>query len=180
MINWFVAGHEIPEQHWYFKEEEGGRILGNLCHWSDLTLALVGLENAFPCKVTPASPHDSKSDFCIGVQFSDNSVAGITFSAKGHTFEGVREVMQAHRGDALVSINDFGESTVEIVEKRDRFRSWHRDHGHGNNIVCSYDSVLMDDKSHAVDDRYMAATAKLFLGIKEAIDTQSTVVIDLE
>ena len=53
MINWFVAGHEIPDDHWYFKESEGGRILGNLCHWTDLTLQLVGLNNAFPVKLYP-------------------------------------------------------------------------------------------------------------------------------
>src|SRR5262249_20775554 len=28
MINWFIAGHEIPAGHWYFKDEEGGRVLG--------------------------------------------------------------------------------------------------------------------------------------------------------
>ena len=27
MINWFVAGHEINPDHWYFHDKEGGRIL---------------------------------------------------------------------------------------------------------------------------------------------------------
>ena len=27
MINWFIVGHEIPDDHWYFLESEGGRIL---------------------------------------------------------------------------------------------------------------------------------------------------------
>ena len=52
MVNWFIAGHKIPDDHWYYSDAEGGRILGNLCHWTDLTLHMVGFENAFPCEIT--------------------------------------------------------------------------------------------------------------------------------
>ena len=41
MINWFIAGHAIDEDHWYYKDEEGGRILGNLCHWTILLFSLL-------------------------------------------------------------------------------------------------------------------------------------------
>ncbi len=56
MINWFIAGHEIPDGHWYYDEKEGGRVLGNLSHWSDLTLHLAGIQTAFPCTVFSATP----------------------------------------------------------------------------------------------------------------------------
>ena len=131
MINWFIAGHEIPADHWYFREEEGGRVLGNLCHWTDLTLQLVGVDNAFPCEVIPASHMGTKSDYCVGLKFADGSVASITFSAKGHTFEGVREVLQAHRGNTLVRLIDFKESVIEVVDKRQHLKTFHRNHGHG-------------------------------------------------
>src|SRR5262249_60354310 len=26
MFNWFIAGHELPAGHWYFKAEDGGRV----------------------------------------------------------------------------------------------------------------------------------------------------------
>ena len=77
-----------------FDESEGGRVLGNLCHWTDLTLQLVGLESAFPCQIVPSAPPGSKFDFIVSLIFADRSCATITFSAKGHTFEGVREVLR--------------------------------------------------------------------------------------
>lgn len=180
MINWFIAGHQIPDDHWYFKEEEGGRVLGNLCHWTDLTLQMVGVKNAFPCEVIPVLHKGSKSDFCVGLKFADLSVAGITFSAKGHTFEGVREVLQAHRGDALVKLRDFEESVIEIVEKRKRFKTFYREHGHGANIVASLDGVSQHQSSAAVDPLYLQATSKLFLGIRKAFDELKPIVIELE
>ena len=110
---WFIAGHAIEEGHWYFDDAEGGRILGNLCHWSDLTLEIVGLDKAFPCRIVPCSPQGAKSDFVTSIEFADGSMAALTFSAKGHTFEGVREILNLHRGDLLAEIKDF--KSVSIV-----------------------------------------------------------------
>ena len=177
MVNWFIAGHEIPENHWYFREEEGGRVLGNLCHWTDLTLQLIGLAKAFPIKVFPVCNVESHSDYCIGLLFADGSVAGITFSAKGHTFEGVREVLQAHRGNTLIRMHDFKETTIDTIEKRKRVRSRHRDHGHKENILNSYDSVRGVRTFGGTDSLYIESTAKLFLGIRDSIDKQTPITI---
>ena len=123
MINWFIAGHEIPNDHWYFEEKEGGRVLGNLCHWTDLTLQLVNIKDAFPCTIFPATPINSKSDFVVSIIFADKSCASITFSAKGHTFEGVREILNIHKGNLLANITDFQTLSIEIVEKKIRKKS---------------------------------------------------------
>lgn len=176
MINWFVAGHEIPDGHWYFDEREGGRVLGNLCHWTDLSLNLVGLENAFPCEIVPASPPGAKSDFVVSMIFADGSCASITFSAKGHTFEGVREVLNVHKGNILGNITDFGVLTMDVVEKKLRVRQRHRDHGHEANIVHSLD-VAADATLSGESIGYVAATAELFLGVRRALESGQRVTI---
>ena len=174
MINWFVAGHEIPDDHWYFDEKEGGRVLGNLCHWTDLTLKLVGMGNAFPCTIVPATPAGAKSDYVVSVMFADRSCASITFSAKGHTFEGVREVLNIHRGDLLANLTDFESLTAEVVEERHNKNLLHRDHGHGVNIINSLNSTTGEDRA------YVIATAKLFLAIRKAIDIGQPVSLTAE
>ncbi|WP_416832711.1 MAG: Gfo/Idh/MocA family protein [Erythrobacter sp.] len=168
MVNWFIAGHEIADGHWYFDEAEGGRILGNLCHWSDLTLEIVGLDNAFPCRIVPCSPAGSKSDFVTSIEFADGSMATLSFSAKGHTFEGVREILNLHRGDLLAEIKDF--KSISVVRGADRktYTSHRRDHGHKANIVNSYNGTRRGETSNAADLRYVVATAQLFLKIREA------------
>jgi predicted dehydrogenase len=168
MINWFIAGHEIADDHWYFDEKEGGRVLGNLCHWTDLTLHLVGLENAFPCTIVPASQPGSKSDFVVSAQFADRSCASITFSAKGHTFEGVREVLNLHRGNLLANLTDFESLTLDVVDRKVHRRLRHRDHGHRANVVHSLEGARA---GRGEDPAYVAATAHFFLAIRRAIDS---------
>lgn len=169
MINWFIAGHEIADDHWYFNEEEGGRILGNLCHWSDLTLELVGCENAFPCIIKNSAPQNSKSDFVISIEFNDKSCAAITFSAKGHTFEGVREILNIHKGNLLGIIRDFHSLELDIIERKVKRKLMFRDHGHQNNVNYTYNGSMFDD-NQGVTLQSLVATSLLALKIKESVD----------
>lgn len=179
MINWFVAGHEIADGHWYFDEKEGGRVLGNLCHWTDLTIHLVTLEKSFPCRIISATPAGAKSDFVVSVIFADESCATITFSAKGHTFEGVREILNLHKGNVLATLSDFETLTVDIVESKKRVSLLHRDHGHEANLVHSLRGVSENGPA-GEDISYVAATAKFFLAIRQAIDTGKQVELSWE
>lgn len=178
MINWFIAGHEIADGHWYYDQKEGGRVLGNLCHWTDLTLQLVTVNRAFPCSIIPATPAGAKSDFVIAINFADESCAAITFSAKGHAFEGVREILNLHRGNLLANLSDFHVLTMDIAEKKRRTRLRHRDHGHEANIVDSYYGSVANTSGESA--MYVSATAKLFLAVKDAIDTGKTRVLTRE
>jgi predicted dehydrogenase len=174
MVNWFIAGHGISDDHWYFDKQEGGRVLGNLCHWSDLTIHLVGLDNCFPCSISPAVAVDSKSDFSVSISFADGSQAGLTFSAKGHTFEGVREYLNVHKGNLLANLRDFGSLELVTINKTDTVSKIHRDHGHKENILHSYISSL-DNNAKGEDPEYVYATGLLILKIKEAIETGKVV-----
>ncbi|MRX27151.1 Gfo/Idh/MocA family protein [Kangiella sp. HZ709] len=173
MMNWFIAGHEIDDNHWYFSEAEGGRVMGNLCHWSDLCIHLVGLENAFPCTISPAIANEAKSNFAISITFADGSQAALTFSAKGHTFEGVREYLNVHKGDLLASLRDFENLSLDIVDKKQYRKLFHRDHGHSANITHSYNAHKNDTSGESLE--YIRGTGLLVLKIKEALDTNSIV-----
>ena len=175
MINWFIAGHAIEPGHWYFDAKEGGRVLGNLCHWTDLTLQLVGQDAAFPCTIMSSTPVDSASDFVVSVIFADQSCAAITFSAKGHTFEGVREVLNLHKGNLLANLTDFQKLSIDIGSRRHRRTLRYREHGHEANIHRSFfglQPVIAGESQN-----YLKATAVFFLMIKKAIDTGERVTI---
>lgn len=169
MINWFVAGHAIPDGHWYFAEEEGGRVLGNLCHWTDLSMHLIGEQAGFPVRVMPGTRQPSHSDFVITFDFADGSVVTISFSAKGETFEGVREYLNVHRGNALITMHDFHESTLDRGRHHERFRTHIRKHGHRDNIVNS----LLNEHAPTIDT--IVNSARLFLAARVAAEQFKTV-----
>jgi len=176
MINWFVMGHDLPEDHWYHSPEEGGRILGNLCHWTDLTLHLVSMRRAFPCTIIPASPPDA-TDFLLSVIFADGSCASLTFFAsKEHTFEGVREFLNIHKGKLLGSLTDFQRLNIEILDKKFASKPLFRDHGHKANIVNSFRNACKGGAGE--DPGYVLNTARFFLAVREAIDEGKPVVLD--
>jgi predicted dehydrogenase len=164
MINWFVAGHAIPDGHWYFAEPEGGRVLGNLCHWTDLSMELVGHDRAFPMRVQSGTLHKSKSDFVVSFDFADGSVAAITFSAKGETFEGVREYLNVHRGDSLIGMKDFHTSTLNRGPRIEEFRTTFRNHGHRATIRNSLNGGPAAPRDRVVD------SARLFLAARRAVE----------
>jgi predicted dehydrogenase len=169
MINWFVAGHEIEADHWYFAAEEGGRILGNLCHWIDFTLRLIPEENRFPVKIIPTRSEKSDCDISVSYVFGDGSIGTITFSAKGHTFEGVRETLNAHKGNVLANLTDFKNLRIDLVDKIIKKRLWNRDHGHEYTVVNSYRMLKENRLKEPVN--YIWDSGYLTLKTKEALDT---------
>lgn len=179
MFNWFIAGHEISPDHWYFKDEEGGRVLGNLCHWTDFVLQLVAPKDRYPLTITPTRGEKSDCDIAVTYIFGDGSIAAITFSAKGHTFEGVRERFAAHRGNVLISMDDFKDLTVEVIDKKHKISPFFRDHGHERNIIRSYEMVRpsQDNVSDSCSLEYVWETGNLFLKTRESLESNKQIVI---
>ncbi len=175
MLNWFVAGHEIDPDHWYFHEQEGGRILGNLCHWTDFIFQMVPEENRYPIEINPTRAERSDCDIAVSYVFGDGSIAIITFSAKGHTFEGVRESFSAHRGNALMAMSDFKTLTVEIIDKKIKCSPFYRDHGHSGAIEFSYNAA--QGKHPGCSTKYVWETGELFLKTKEALEKHQKIVV---
>lgn len=179
VFNWFIAGHEIPPDHWYFKEEEGGRVLGNLCHWIDFVYQMVPDELRFPVEIVPTPGDNTGSGLAVTYRFADNTVAAITFSAKGHTFEGVRERFAAHRGNVLIAMDDFKHLTADVAEKKHVKRLPYRDHGHEAAIRRSYQMVRSPKGlSIGCTIQYVWETGMLFLKTKNALDRNETVVVE--
>ncbi len=178
MYNWFVAGHAIEPDHWYFQEEEGGRVLGNLCHWTDFVYQMVPPDARYPLRIQPTRAQQSDCDIAVTYVFGDGSIAAITFSAKGHTFEGVRECFNAHRGDVLISMSDFKRLIIENVAKKEHNWALFRNHGHGDAIERSYlMAPASGGKDAGCDLRYVWETAELFLATREALVRNEPLVV---
>lgn len=175
MINWFIAGHAIDPEHWYFNEAEGGRILGNLCHWTDFTYQMITSESRYPIRIVPSRSKKADCDISVTYIFGDGSIATITFSAKGHTFEGVREKLNAHKGNVLISMDDYEKLTIDVIDKKKVFRNAFRDHGHELNVKHSYEMISKNADGESI--KYIYETADLFLKTKESLESQKEIIV---
>lgn len=176
MMSWFIAGHAIDPDHWYFHEREGGRVLGNLCHWTDFVYQMVAPEDRFPIVITPTRSQRSDCDIAVTYLFGDGTIAAITFSAKGHTFEGVRERFAAHRGNTLIALDDFHSLQVEVNEVKKVRKPAFRDHGHERRIKSSYEMVRPGSAGEPVD--YVWETGLLFLKTKQALEERRELTVE--
>ncbi len=177
MQSWFVAGHEIAPDHWYFSPEEGGRVLGNLCHWTDLTFQMMPPERRFPIRINPTRSAKSDCDIAVSFTFGDGSIGVITFSAKGHAFEGVKERYAAHRGNALIAMDDFQYLVTDVVEQKTRLSLGSRDHGHEESIRHSY-GLSRQKGSPGLAPADIWDTGNLFLATRAALEANETVTIE--
>ena len=178
MANWFVVGHQIDPDHWYFHPGEGGRVLGNLCHWTDFSLHMIPAAERYPVRIIPGRADRSDSDVAVSLVFGGGSIAAITFSEKGHPFEGVRERLHVHKGDLLVSLTDFQELVVEDMARKRRYRPLFRGHGHKDAILASYRMSRRGGGAPGTGLDYVRQTAELFLATREALETNREVVLD--
>jgi predicted dehydrogenase len=170
MINWFVVGHYLEPDHWYLRRGEGGRVLGNLCHWTDFTLRLVK-KDIYPITIVPARPDKSDRDMAVNLIFSDGTIAGITFSSQGHSFEGVRESLRIQKGNLLIAMDDFKSLEFELMASKTRVVNYYHDHGHKNNIINAYKNVHQNEPyNRDLEISHIENTAWLFLNVKEALD----------
>lgn len=154
-------------------------MLGNLCHWTDFILRLMPVEGCYPIRISPTPAGNSDSDIVVTYTFADGTIAIITFSAKGHAFEGIRERFSAHKGNCLVFMDDFRWLTIDIGPQKKRYFNWYRDQGHARNILGAFKSVrnaLPYDRAAQIS--YVWNTGWLFLKTKEALESRREITID--
>ena len=153
-------------------------MLGNLCHWTDFTLGLVPRKNRYPITITTSRSASSDCDIAVTYVFGEGTVAAITFSSKGHTFEGVKERFAAQRGNVLISMDNFQLLTIEEVDKKQVTRLRTRNHGHERSLINSYELACGGGDFAACTVDYIWETADLFLATKESLDENRVVTVN--
>jgi predicted dehydrogenase len=124
----------IEPHHWYLWPNQGTRVAGNLCHWIDLAVFLMG-PNAQPVGVTAsrqvvpeALGNDAERSFSI--EFGDGSVVVLIATGRGDQVRGVQELIEARRGPLTVRLDDLWRMVVARGGRASSRRTLWRDKGH--------------------------------------------------
>ena len=175
--NWSVIGHRLEPGHWYLRPGEGGRVLGNLCHWTDFSLLMVPEARRYPIRLIPGRSAASDCDMALTMVFGDDSLVAITF-AECETFEGVRENLHVSKGETLISLADFEQVVIERGPRKTRVRTLFRDHGHRETVLASYRMSRAGGRAEGESLGYLRETAELFLSVREAMDADQQIVVE--
>lgn len=178
MLAWSIVGHRIPDDHWYYSAQAGGRVLGNLVHWTDVTLRLLASQKPFPVEISPMVPADPRANFVLSMKFSDDSLACITFSAKEEPFDGVREQLFVHKGNLVLRMTDFQRTEYDVDDRRKRFRTWFRQQGHRENIANSLASLWGRSAPAGVEETWDSGV--LLLAAKHAVERGIRICVDAD
>ncbi len=113
VIDYRVNAGPIPEGHWYRDPREGGRLLGEVCHFIDTCSAIV---EADPTDAFCIGPNSDRSDsYALLLGYADGSTATISYAADGHHSTAKERVEVLGRGHTVL-IDDYRSLTIDGAE----------------------------------------------------------------
>ena len=112
MLHYRVNAGFIPATHWTQQPEEGGRLVGEGCHFIDLLLHLAGQR---PVRVTARALPDggryARDNFVVTLEFANGAIGTLTYVANGAKTAG-KELFEAYGGGMAVRLDDYRRLTI--------------------------------------------------------------------
>lgn len=166
---------EINPDHWYLWANQGTRVAGNLCHWIDLTVHLLGSGprprsvSVSPQVVRGRAGLDAERAFSIS--FDDGSTATLVATGRGDDVRGVQEQVEARRGPLTVQLDDLWRFRSTREGRVRRGRTLWRDKGHQRMYREMLDRFARGEPStYSLDE--LAAVCATQLAATEAVRSE--------
>jgi predicted dehydrogenase/threonine dehydrogenase-like Zn-dependent dehydrogenase len=166
------AGY-IPRDHWVQKTGEGGRIVGELCHFLDWARCVVGSRIvSVSANALPDGTRYNHDNVIATFAFQDGSIANLSYLANGDRSV-AKEEFEVFCEGKVARISDF--STLELASngkcKRTKAR---RDKGHEREIAATLEAIRSGGNSPIPFDELMEVS-EATLAIEEAIGSGTVV-----
>jgi predicted dehydrogenase len=111
LVVYRVAAGPVPENHWYHDRRQGGRLLGEVCHFVDTAQALVGAPIEDVTALAGGGPRGPQDDAVVALRFADGSLATIGYGSAAPSAG--KEWIEVHAGEHRIVIDDFRSVTAD-------------------------------------------------------------------
>jgi len=111
LVVYRVAAGPVPDGHWYRDRRQGGRMLGEVCHFVDTAQALVGAPIEEVTALPGGGPGGAADDAVVALRFADGSLASIGYGSA--TPSAGKEWIEINAGAHRVVIDDFRSVTAD-------------------------------------------------------------------
>ena len=106
-----VAAGPVPDGHWYADRRQGGRLLGEVCHFVDTAQALIGAAIEQTTAILCDGPGAAGNDAIVSLRFADGSLATICYGSAIPTAG--KEWIEVMAGSRRLVIDDFRSAKLD-------------------------------------------------------------------
>lgn len=162
VLTYRVNAGTLPASHWYKDRRQGGRLIGEACHFIDTCNAVVDQPIVRVEAVGSGSAEVALvEDFAISISYADGTVASITYATGGHPSTAKERLEIFGRGHTIV-IDDY--RSIEIDGRITKHR---QDKGHVQQLVRF--RKALDDSMPSADTERSLVTSSIALQAVEAL-----------
>jgi predicted dehydrogenase/threonine dehydrogenase-like Zn-dependent dehydrogenase len=173
------AGH-LPKDHWINdREQGGGRVLGEVCHFVDLLMFLAGSPIVeVEGRAIGGSARYSGDNVLVSLRFANASVGSITYVANGDRSYS-KERIEVFGGGSAAVLDDFRK--LELV-RGGRSQKTHsrlrQDKGHRAEWEVFAKSIIDSNAPPAIGFEDLVCTTLATLGIEKSLATGERAEVD--
>jgi predicted dehydrogenase/threonine dehydrogenase-like Zn-dependent dehydrogenase len=118
VITYRVNAGRLPPQHWYLDRRQGGRLIGEACHFIDTCGFLVGHPVASVyCVGSARGEALLDQDFIVTLRYTDGSVATISYASGGNPTTSKERIEVLGRGHSAL-VDDFHRTLLDGKAQR--------------------------------------------------------------
>jgi predicted dehydrogenase len=163
----------IPRSSWVQDPENGGRIVGELCHFVDWARAVVGCSmQTLTAAALPDAGRYSSDNVTVTIGFEDGSVANLVYVANGDRAVS-KEYFEVFCGSSIARIDDFKTLYLSRDGKTETLKGG-RDKGHRRELALTVEAMTQR-KNSPIPFAELIEVTKATFAVEEAIRTQRTV-----
>jgi predicted dehydrogenase/threonine dehydrogenase-like Zn-dependent dehydrogenase len=169
LINYRVSAGRLRPESWYLEPSQGGRIIGEVCHFIDTAQFLAGSLPRRLSAVTTEKSADPRNvqNLSISIEFEDQSVASILYAADGST-RTEKEYLEVFGGSKTGKIFDF--KTMILAHDRKQKRvPFIAGKGHSEEMTFLLRSLMTGEIPISFDS--LIATSRATFAVIESLRT---------
>jgi predicted dehydrogenase/threonine dehydrogenase-like Zn-dependent dehydrogenase len=167
-VTYRVNAGPIPPDHWLADPAEGGRIIGEACHFFDFFAFLTDSE---PVELVRLSPDgvSARDDGQFLVRYQDGSVCHLIYTTTGSPGFS-KERIEVHAGGCSAVLEDFKTLVLDDGSKRRTKKLWTPDKGH-EELIRAFLASLSNSQEAVSPETLIAVTLTTLVaaGAKETL-----------
>lgn len=166
----------IPRHSWVQSPENGGRIVGELCHFIDWARAVVGCPmQALTAAALPDSGRYSRDNVTVTILFEDGSVANLLYLSNGDRAV-AKEYFEVFCAGSIARLDDFKVLHLSLGGKNETFKG-RRDKGHRRELELTLEA-MQQGKEAPIPFTELIEVAEVTFAIEDAIRAGKKVHLD--